>query len=401
MKSVGFLGRCLKDFAVFSTIFLMGLCLGAAAGAQGRDFFSICAEGTLAEVQAAVCAGADLNAKRYPDEASPLVSALENPDPGVLKLLLNAKKGGWDKDSLGEALYEACSSSRHTLVKPNAAKVRLLIEAGADVNTRGKMNWTPLFASLFYIFDGEEEPVDPEVVRLLLEAGANVNVVDDKGESPLFWAVSGEDAYNSSRNAKAAKVTGQIKEMLLAAGAQGMETMQGKPLSSQEQALIAACGHGDVKEVLRLIAAGVDVNASDPIHKTTPILSVAGHYNEEYEGPTDDFDFEYPEDPLLIRALARAGANLDAQDRQGKTILHWAMEPTCRTSPVVQALLESGADPNVRNANGKTPLAVLRIVMETMRKDFQANGMDQNHFKKGLAEKTRIEKLLLKAGGRE
>ena len=396
--------------AVLAFLSVMAFCRVPAAEAQGRDLFALCAEGTLAEVQAAVRAGADLDAKRYPDKMSLLVSALENPDSGVLKFLLGAKKGGWDKALLGKALYEACSTSIHNVeFKPDIRKVRLLLEAGADVNTKDKMNWTPLFAALFYIFDGEEEPVDLELVRLLIEAGADVNGVDDKGETPLYWAVAGEDGYRRAEMTKAAEATGRIKDMLLEAGAKGIETMQGKPLSPQERALISACYQEDVQAVRRLIAAGVDVNATDPIRKTTPILAVASHYDEE-DGPVshydengliDDFDWESPNLLLLIRGLARAGANLNVKSRWGSTILHSTMGSSFKSSPAVQALLEAGADVNVRDAKGRTPLALLRFKMREMRERAQNVGEDASSFRKGMAEKGRIESLLLKAGGKE
>jgi ankyrin repeat protein len=49
--------------------------------------------------------------------------------------------------------------------------------------------------------------------------------------------------------------------------------------------------------------------------------------------------------------LARAGADLDAQDEEGNTALHGAYYEN-----VAKALIEEGADVNIRNNDGNTPL---------------------------------------------
>jgi len=53
----------------------------------------------------------------------------------------------------------------------------------------------------------------------------------------------------------------------------------------------------------------------------------------------------------VIHMLARAGADLDAQDEEGNTALHGAYSEN-----VAKALIEEGADVNIRNNDGNTPL---------------------------------------------
>jgi hypothetical protein len=57
----------------------------------------------------------------------------------------------------------------------NSEVVRLLINAGANVNERNKLGYTPLM----------QASLNPQIIRLLLEAGANVNAQDNLGYTAL------------------------------------------------------------------------------------------------------------------------------------------------------------------------------------------------------------------------
>jgi ankyrin repeat protein len=53
----------------------------------------------------------------------------------------------------------------------------------------------------------------------------------------------------------------------------------------------------------------------------------------------------------VVRLLARAGADLNAQDEKGNTALHETHYPE-----IAAALIKQGADVNARNNEGETPL---------------------------------------------
>ena len=57
----------------------------------------------------------------------------------------------------------------------------------------------------------------------------------------------------------------------------------------------------------------------------------------------------------VTEALLEAGADLHAQNNDGKTILHFAAGNN-ESAAVIAALLEAGADLHARDAGGKTPL---------------------------------------------
>jgi len=64
-------------------------------------------------------------------------------------------------------------------------ELRKLIAKGQDVNAREDGNWTPLH------FAANKNKVD--TVRILLDAGAEVDAVNNKGETPLLLSVSHND----------------------------------------------------------------------------------------------------------------------------------------------------------------------------------------------------------------
>jgi hypothetical protein len=97
-------------------------------------------EGTLAQVDAAIKAGADVN----------------------------ARDGYWTP------LFYAAESN------PNPEVIAILVKAGADMNAKDECGRTPLLFAT-------RNP-NPEVFAALVKAGADVNAQDNNGERPLFWA---------------------------------------------------------------------------------------------------------------------------------------------------------------------------------------------------------------------
>ena len=180
----------------------------------------------------------------------------------------------------------------------DAARMRALIDAGADVNAAEPDGATPLHWAAY--------GADVEAARLLLEAGAVANTDNRYGVRPLSLAcIAGSPG---------------VVAALLDAGANPNST-----LTEGETALMTAARSGNVEVVELLLDAGAHVNPQEDWKGQTALMWAAA------EGHA-----------AVIPALVRYGADIGARSKRGFTALLFAAREG-RTG-VVQTLLEAGAD---------------------------------------------------------
>lgn len=176
---------------------------------------------------------------------------------------------------------------------------------------------------------------DVRQVRRLLAAGANVHSTTTNGFTPLHLAA----------------LDGRVQSVraLLAAGA----NVHRATTSTGMTPLHFAAMDGHVQSVHALLAGGADVNATS-FNGTTPLALAI-------QMPTVRYRYQMP----TVRALLNAGAQANGFF-VGYTYLHIAVS-TFRSKPcrpeIVHALLKAGADVNVRDCDGKTP--IISAVMHT------------------------------------
>jgi ankyrin repeat protein len=228
----------------------------------------------------------------------------------------------------------------------DAAAVRALLERGVDANAVGSYG-TP---ALHWVVRMQ----DRALAGLLLDAGADPNLRTHTGVAPLHLAIENRDLA--------------IVELLLAAGADAQAANR-----AGESPLFLAARSGDAKIAERLLAYGSRVDERDPEYGQTPLMAAVR------EGHGD-----------VARLLLARGAEVDAQTRAGavpafrlpsenagskgvgivrggwpdrgmrppvpgaKTPLLYA---TRRGDlAVTQLLVEAGADVELADADGVTPL---------------------------------------------
>ena len=104
---------------------------------------------------------------------------------------------------------------------------------------------------------------------------------------------------------------------------------------------MAAAGYR-VEIAKLLLAVGADVNAAGT-HRHATALHYAADGNPERDTKRQ---------VAMIRLLLEAGADIQAQDKNGATPLHRAVRTRC--AEAVKYLLDAGADTTVRNKPGST-----------------------------------------------
>ncbi len=267
--------------------------------------------------EAALNAGANIN---YADSNgwTALMMAAVYGHIDIVRLFLEQGADVNHADTLGYTALMWAAVYEHTEM------VRLLIERGGDVNGANNAGNTALMLAANA---GHED-----IARLLIEHGADVNLVADRdGFTTLSYVIYKSTIPTAEELQRPNQLNLGIPNLEQPARQFLSEVFEGNELAY-------AAARGDTKHVVELLSTPSQAQPQSPqaqslIAQLRKLLASCA---------------------ILPPAIPPQPLNINHQNTQGMTALHWAAAQGHNN--IVKLLLDFGANVNLQNAEGNTPL---------------------------------------------
>ncbi|MBV9769789.1 MAG: ankyrin repeat domain-containing protein [Bryobacterales bacterium] len=313
----------------------------------------------LQTVQALIAAGADVNASNR-DGVTPLSQACVNGNASMVEALLKAGANANAFQAEGQTVLMTAARAGN----PDA--VKLLLDHGAEVNA--KESWRGQTALMWATAENH-----PAVVQMLVDHGADVNAVSavldfsgmkpKPGDVPMHFPRGG---FTALLFAARGGFTDCARILL----DHGADLKIGDP--DQTSALVLAIINGHFDTAAFLLDRKADPNAADTSGRAP--LFAAIDMRDMYLSNRPAPKAEGKVEPLdIIKTLLALGANpnapltkmlppravLDFPDvMMGEGATPFLRAAKSSDMPLMQLLLEKGADPKVVTKSGVTALMV-------------------------------------------
>lgn len=309
----------------------------AAAQDDTPDLFALISDRDMAGLEAAIAAGADVNARQSEGlEATPLMWSTGR-EADYTRVLLEAGAEVDVRDAMGDPAINWAA------YYGNTDAIALLLAAGADTELPG--HGTPVEivmrrgheASLALLLDHRGETPVRSAAEAALEAAAI------SGDANAISALAAHVDVATARDWAGHPVL-QVAARANQASAVSALIEAGAPVDGEDAigftALFEAARDGALEAVEALIAAGAEVNpvsGENALSLTALHLAAIGNHVE------------------IVDALLAAGADTDAVGTMGATPLMWASFEGSREAAL--RLVEAGTDVTIEGRFGDTALS--------------------------------------------
>jgi len=368
--------------------------------------------GNLEIAQILIDAGADVNAIETFRGQNALMWASAENNPDVAELLVangadvsvKAVYDDWPRQMTSEprAQFRPTGGLTALLYATRSGCYRCavaIVEGGADINQPNPDGVTPLLNAI------DNKSFD--IAMFLIDEGAKVDVWDMTGRTPLYMAVDMNsfvprsfggfgDSFNPLANNDRGITAMDIVHRLLDMGVDvnhqltrmrpngpGRGRFADYDMRGGTHALMIAVFTHDHEAIEVLLEHGAEVDLRN-VFRITPLMYASG-MSGNGRGPSGSNGDDIQERAVrTINMLLDAGADINAQvndshtftakldtyiawkDNEGRTALHSAAE--LGWDKVAKVLLDRGADPEIQDAQGNTPLDLaLQEVVESTR----------------------------------
>lgn len=340
----------MKLLSRFFVCLSLTLCLsGINVIAEDLPLMAAVQQGDIDSIRSLLRGKADVNSPRA-DGTTALAWAVYKGDERTVEILIRSRADVNAANDYGVTpLFLACLNG-------DTAIVRRLLKAGSNTNLAKQTGETPLMTCT--------NSGDAESVSLLIDNGADIDATENhEGQTALMWAVAEKHpAVTKVLVEKGANV--HIKSKFIPQpdpyvidiepgtsiwGSNYPPTIRFQEVSGGFTALYFAAQQGDIESAKILIKAGANINEPHPEHGSPLVVAMASGHED------------------LAKFLLENGADPNIKDAWGISPLHYALhegflklqgaskKPTDKVgwerpnmTGMINVLLDYGADPNAQ-----------------------------------------------------